>query len=81
MMLKLQAHHLWYTVKQDDAEFHNEGTALDVICSVVPPEMVPTLANKESAKDALEAIGEDRVWKATAQNLHAEYKVITLHDG
>ncbi|XP_062182044.1 uncharacterized protein LOC133886315 [Phragmites australis] len=86
MKLKLQARHLWDAVEHGDVEFHDDRTALDAICSAVPPEMVSTLVTKESVKDAWEAIktlciGDDRVWKATAQNLRAEYEVITLHDG
>ena len=57
-----------------------------MICSTVPTEMVPALATKATAKEAWEAIktlciGDDRVRKATTQNLQAEYEAIALRDG
>jgi hypothetical protein len=67
-------------------DFHDDRTALEAICSGVPPEMVPTLATKPSAKAAWEAvqtmrIGGERVRKSTAQSLHAEYEQIAFRDG
>ena len=55
----------------DDAEFHDDRNALDAICSTIPPEMVPTLATKVTARQAWEAIktlciGVDCVQKAMA---------------
>ena len=69
----------------DDVEYDNDRSALDAICSAVPEEMVPALAEKDTAKEAWEAIrtfhiGDNRVRKATAQNLHAEYEAIKLKD-
>ena len=86
MKLKLQAHNLWDIIESGDGEFHDDRTALEVICSGVPPEMVPTLATKPSAKEAWEAIramriGDDRVRKSTAQSLRAEYEQIAFRDG
>ena len=85
MKLKLQAHHLWDAIEFDDVEFDDDRSALDAICSAVPEELVPALATKATAKDAWEAIktlriGDDRVRKATAQNLRAEYEAIALRD-
>jgi hypothetical protein len=86
MKLKLQARHLWNPVEFNDAEFDDDRNALDAICNVVPEDMIPTLTTKATAKEAWEAIhtlriGEDRVWKAMAQNLRAEYEAITLREG
>jgi hypothetical protein len=86
MRLKMQARHLWDAVEYDDADYDDDRSALDAICSGVPAEMVPILVAKESAKDAWEAIktlriGDDRVRKATAQNLRAEYESIALREG
>ena len=83
MRLKLQARHLWDAIEFDDAEYDDDRSALDAICSGVPAEMVPVLVAKPSAKEAWEAIktfriGDDRVRKATAQNLRAEYETIKL---
>ena len=86
MKLKLQARHLWDVVDTGDGKYHNDRTALEAICSAVPTEMVSTLAVKDSAKDAWEAIktlriGDARRRKATAQNLRTEYETIALRDG
>ena len=79
MKLKMLAHHLWEVVEDDDVDFHDDHSALDAICSGVPPEMVPTLATKPLAKEAWEAIrsmriGDERMRKSTAQSLRAEYE-------
>ena len=86
MKLKLQARHLWEAVEDGDVEFHDDRTALEAICSAVPPELVPTLAIKPSAKAAWKAIrtmrvGDERVRKSTAQNLRTEYEQIAFRDG
>jgi len=85
MKLKLQARHLWDAVEFDDVEFDDDRSALDAICTAVPADMVPGLATKDTAKEAWEAIktlriGDDRVRKATAQNLRAEYEALKLGD-
>jgi hypothetical protein len=71
MKLKMQARHIWDAVEFDDAEYDDDRSALDAICSAVPEEMVSALATKATAKEAWEAIktlriGDDRVRKATA---------------
>jgi hypothetical protein len=48
--------------------------ALDALCGAVPPEMVPTISKKETAKEGWDAImtmrvSDDRVKKATTQQL------------
>jgi hypothetical protein len=84
MKLKLQARHLWDAIEfPDTAEYDDDRSALDAICSAVPEEMVPALATKDTAYDAWEAIktfhiGDDCVWRSTAQTLRAEYENITL---
>ena len=85
MQLKMQAHHLWDAVEYDDVDYDDDRSVLDAICSGVPAEMVPILVAKASAREAWEAIktfriGDDRVRKATAQNLRAEYESIALRD-
>ena len=86
MKLKLQARHLWGAIEHGNVDFHDDRTALEAICSGVPPEMVPTLAMKTSAKAAWDAIrtmriGNERVRKSVAQNLRAEYEQIAFRDG
>ena len=71
MKLKLQVRHLWEAIEVGDVEFHDDHTALEAICSAVPPKKVPTLATKPTAKAAWDAIctmriGDERVRKSTA---------------
>jgi hypothetical protein len=72
MKLKLQARHLWDAIEfPDTAEYDDDRSALDAICSAVPEEMVPALATKDTAYDAWEAIktfciSDDRVRRSTA---------------
>jgi hypothetical protein len=86
MKIKLQARLLWVAVASDDVDFQVEHMALDAICSVVPPEMISTLATKPLVKEAWESIKTmridvDRVHKASAQKLHREYEQLTFRDG
>jgi hypothetical protein len=87
MKLKLQARHLWEAVEYPDiAEYGEDRSALDAICSAVPEDMVAVLATKDTAHDAWEAIktlriGDDRVRRSTAQTLRAEYESIALRPG
>ena len=79
MKLKLESRYLWEAIEDEDVDLHDDRSTLEAICSAVPQEMVLTLGNKRSAKEAWEAIrtmriGDDQVRKATVQTLQAEYK-------
>ena len=57
-----------------------------MLCSAVPPEMWPVIANKEIAKEAWEAIAtiwirDDRVKKTSAQNLRRQFDSATFKEG
>jgi hypothetical protein len=85
MKLKLQARGLWDVVELGDSDFCDDRTALGAICSAVPSEMIPTLAIKETASEAWEAIktlrlGDEKRRAVTAQTLRAEYETIKLRD-
>ena len=59
--------------------------ALDALCSAVPPEMWSVIADKETAKEAWEAIatmriGDDRVKKTSAQNLRRQFDSATFKE-
>jgi ABC-type uncharacterized transport system permease subunit len=59
--------------------------ALDALCGVVPSEMVPTIAKKETAKEAWNTIvtmrvGDDRVKKAMTQQLHQKFDLTTFSE-
>ncbi|WVZ61107.1 hypothetical protein U9M48_011029 [Paspalum notatum var. saurae] len=56
--------------------------ALDVLASAVPAEMVATVANKETAKAAWDAIktmrvGDERARKSTAQHMRRQFDLAT----
>jgi hypothetical protein len=70
----------------DEDEYHDDRQAMAGLLRSVPSELWSTLARKGTAKEAWEAIkkiriGNDRVRKAIAQNLRAEYEAIALRDG
>jgi hypothetical protein len=73
MKIKLEARLLWAAVDPDDVDFQVDRMALGAICSVVPPELISTLATMR--------IGVDRVRKASAQKLRRDYEQLTLRDG
>jgi hypothetical protein len=86
MKLKLQARDLWEVIEFGDGEYRDDRSALDVILSGVPTEMVPALTVKETAAEVWEAIktlriGDERRRAVSAQTLRAEYKNIKLCDG
>ncbi|KAK2630796.1 hypothetical protein QOZ80_UnG0725510 [Eleusine coracana subsp. coracana] len=60
--------------------------ALDALCSAVLAEMVPGIADKETAKEAWQAIktlrvGDDRVRKSSAQTLRQQFDSTSFKDG
>jgi hypothetical protein len=60
--------------------------ALDALCGAIPPEMMPMIAKKEMAKEAWDAIasmrvGDDRMKKATTQQLYRKFDLATFDDG
>jgi hypothetical protein len=59
---------------------------LDALCGAVPPEMVPTIAKKETTKEAWDTIvtmrvDDDRVKKVTTQQLRRKFDHATFDDG
>jgi hypothetical protein len=86
MKVKLKARALWDAIQQGGVDSHEEMMVLDVLCSAVPPEMVPTLAKMETAKQAWDAIatmriGDDRVRKSTTQQLRRKFDLASFDDG
>jgi hypothetical protein len=86
MMVKLKARALWSIIENGGADQQEEMMALDALCSMVPPEMVPMIAKKETANEACDAIvtmrvGVDRVKKATVQQLRQKFDLATFDDG
>jgi hypothetical protein len=56
MKVKLKAWALWSIIKDGGTYQQEEMMALDALCGAVPPEMVPTIAKKEMAKQAWDVI-------------------------
>jgi hypothetical protein len=59
---------------------------LDTLCGAVPPEMVPMIVKKETANEATDAIvtmrvGDDRVKKATTQQMRRKFDLATFDNG
>jgi hypothetical protein len=72
MKVKLKARALWSVIEDGDADQQEEMMTLDALCGAAPPKMLLTIAKKEMAKEAWDAIatmrvGDDRVKKATTQ--------------
>jgi hypothetical protein len=70
MKVKLKAWAIWSVIENGGADQQEEMMALDALCDAIPPEMVLTIAKKEMAKEAWDAIAtmrirDDRVKKAT----------------
>jgi hypothetical protein len=61
MKVKLQARQLWDAVEFSDVEFHEDRLALDAFLSFVLSEMVASLADKPTVKDAWDSIATTRV--------------------
>ena len=56
MQVNLQAQGLWEVVEAGTNDYREDRLALLVILRVVPQEMLPALAVKNTAKDAWEAV-------------------------
>jgi hypothetical protein len=59
--VKLKVRGLWFTVEKGEADPQEDMMALDVLVSVVPPEMVATVAKKKTMKESGDAIATMRV--------------------
>ena len=85
MKVKLMARALWAAVDPGGVDPQEDMMALDVLASAVPSEMVAAIANKETAKDAWDAIktmrvGDDRMRKSMAQHLHWQFDLATSRE-
>jgi hypothetical protein len=85
MKVKLKVRALWSVIENGGADQHEEMMGLDALCGVVPTEMVPTIAKKEMAKEAKDAIttmrvSDDRVKKVMAQQLRQKFDLAMFDD-
>jgi hypothetical protein len=71
MRIKLKAHGLWIAINKGGVDPQEDMMELDALVSVVPPEMVVTVVDKKTMKEAWDAIamlriGDDWVRKVMA---------------
>jgi hypothetical protein len=83
MKMKLKARGLWSAVESGGGDHQEDMMALDVLSSTVPPEMVSTVASKDTAKSAWETtkmmwVGDDRVRAAAAQHLLCQFEMAEI---
>jgi hypothetical protein len=86
MKIKLQAMNLWEAIEPGDVTLQEDRMAFDAITSVVPPEMLASLAVKVTAAEAWEAvrslrIGSEAVRNVRAQRLRMEFESIRFKEG
>ena len=70
---------MWDAVQYDDVDYDEDRRALDALIAAVPPEMQFSLSQKETAKEAWDAItaariGGDRARKTTQQAFRKEWE-------
>ena len=86
MRVNLQAQGLWTAIEPGEADERDDKSALAVILHAVPPEMLATLAVKDTSKEAWEAImtirvDVQRVREANTKKLRQEFTAIAFQDG
>jgi hypothetical protein len=86
MKVNLKARALWSVIENSSADQQEEMMMLDALCDVVPPEMMSAIAKKKTAKEAWDAIAtmrvsDDRVKKATVQQLRQKFNPAMFDDG
>jgi hypothetical protein len=84
--IKLQAGNLWEAIQPGDVTLQEDRMALDTITSAVPQEMLASLAVKDTAAEAWEAVGSLRISSeairnARAQRLRTEFESIRFKEG
>jgi hypothetical protein len=84
--MKVNVRALWSVIADVGADQQEEMMALDELCSAGPPEMVPTIAKKETIKEAWDTIatkrvGDDRLKTTTTQQLCQKFDLTTFNDG
>ncbi|KAM0853640.1 hypothetical protein ACQ4PT_050938 [Festuca glaucescens] len=86
MRIRLQVRHMWEAVHDGDVDHHEDRRALDALIAAVPSEMQFSLSNKQTAKEAWDAIaaariGSDRARKSTLQALRKEWENLAFKPG
>jgi hypothetical protein len=86
MKVMIEARRMWNIVCLGDASRHEDRRPLEALLSAVPPEMIPALSGKVTAKDAWDDIAtaridSDRVRKSTLQKLRKEWDHLVFMPG
>ena len=86
MRVRLQVRHMWEAVRYGDVDYYEDRRALDALIAAVPPEMQFSLSQKQTAKEAWDAIaaariGSDRARKTTLQALRKEWENLAFKPG
>lgn len=66
MEVKLQTRNMWEAVRYGDADFYEDRRALEALLAALTTEVAATLVDKETAKDAWDAIATARIGSGTA---------------
>lgn len=89
MIVFMQAHGVWEAIEPKDPEVaveeKKDKMALAAIYQGIPEDMLLSLAEKKTAKEAWEAIktvclGADKVKKARAQTLKCEFEIMNMKE-
>jgi hypothetical protein len=86
MRVKLKARGLWVIVKKGEVDLQEDMMAMDALLLVVLPEMVATVAEKKTVKEAWNVIAtmcvsDDRVKKVATQQLHSQFDQAAFKEG
>jgi hypothetical protein len=86
MRVMLQARGLWLTVSVGTDDYTEDLMALEVLTKAVQPELMGTIVNKASAKEAWDAlylrnVGAERVRKARASTLRHDFDALKFKVG
>jgi hypothetical protein len=77
---------MWEAIHYDDVDYDEDRQALDAHVAAVPPEMQFSLSQKDTAKEAWDAIaaariGSDRARMSTLQTLRKEWENLAFKMG
>ena len=86
MRVRLQVRHMWDVVQYDNVDYNEDRRPPDALIAAVPLEMQFSLSQKETAKEAWDAIaaariGSDHALKSTLQALRKEWENLAFKLG
>lgn len=85
MRVAMQSAHVWEATQRTDVDFDMDREALFAIYSAVPDTVMSSLAGRDTAKAAWDAIktshvGHDRVREASLQSLRKDFEELQMGD-